>query len=116
MDGFHSRDLQRQASGAIRTVAGGAAQSDHRFNAMKNVLGIILFAQFAVAIDASAQSLAEAARRERARQQTVQSRIVITNGRTVSTAATTGATVAASSTSSATAAAVPVVKPPTDSK
>ena len=59
---------------------------------------------FAFALDCSAQSLADIARKERERQKTVQSKIVVTGG-----AATT---VAGTSSTSAAPAPTPPVKPP----
>ncbi len=85
---------------------------------MKRISWIVIFVQCSFAIDASAQTLAEAARRERERQRTVQSQSRGAVFKNTTAGAVGGTAVTSSSTSSNTAVApaVPVVKPPTDSK
>jgi hypothetical protein len=80
---------------------------------IRGIVYSLLLAAFA--LDCSAQTLADVARRERERQQRVHSAVVIANGVTTTTAASTSSTAAAPSTAAASPAEA---KPtgPTDNK
>src|SRR2546430_3091236 len=77
---------------------------------MRGIVYSLLLAAFA--LDCSAQTLADIARKERERRQRVHSAVVVTNGATTTTAASTSSTAATPSTPAAAA------KPtgPTDNK
>jgi len=77
---------------------------------MRGIVYSLLLAAFA--LDCSAQTLADVARRERERQQRVHSAVVIANGATTTTAASTSSTAA----STATPPAADKPTGPTDNK
>jgi len=81
---------------------------------MRGIVHSLLLAAFA--LDCSAQTLADVARRERERQQRVHSAVVIANGVTTTTAASTSSTAAAASTAPATSPTEAKPAGPTDNK
>jgi chromosome segregation ATPase len=80
---------------------------------------LITFLWFAFALDCSAQTLAEAARKERERQKHLQSKVTVTSGATATiTAGTAGVSASVAASSSGTSAAAASAKPsgPTDNQ
>src|SRR6266436_3846502 len=81
---------------------------------MREIVYILLLAAFA--LDCSAQTLADVARRERERQQKVHSAVVIANGVTITTAASTSSTSPAAATAAPATPAEARPTGPTDNK
>jgi hypothetical protein len=101
---------------ASQSSIDGAATPPRLRRGTRGILLTLLFVVFAV--DCSAQSLADVARRERERQKRLHSEVIVANGATTTTAAATSSTSSTPSTSAAPAPQAEEAKPtgPTDNK